>query len=77
MKKKWKYKEPRKFESSYFLRPRLRIEISCDIGNSKQKFMKFKIPVKVSIKILVFWDVASCRSVDRYERFDGAFCLHL
>lgn len=28
-------------------------------------------------KIMVFWDMASCKLVDEYQRFGATFCLHL
>jgi hypothetical protein len=34
-------------------------------------------PVKIHIKIPVFWDVSPCSSVDRYPCFGGTCYFHL
>jgi hypothetical protein len=39
--------------------------------------VRFEIPMAVTVKIAVFWDLAPHISIDKYEDFGATSCLHL
>jgi hypothetical protein len=51
-------------------------EIFCSLLNKTSKYLRFEVFTAVTIKNVVFWDVAPCRYfVNR--RFGGTYLLHL
>jgi hypothetical protein len=39
-------------------------------------YMRFQVPMAVSMMFRVFWDVAPCSHVEVDQCFRGAYCLH-
>jgi hypothetical protein len=40
------------------------------------KCVRFQVLMTASMKMAVFWAVASCSLVEVYKRYSDAFCLH-
>jgi hypothetical protein len=47
------------------------------ISGRKYIFVRFEIPIVVTMKITVFWDVTMCSLVCRHQCFGGMNHLHL
>jgi hypothetical protein len=41
------------------------------------KYVKPKVLTAGTIKIIAFWDMLACTSVNSYQHFYGLYCLHL
>jgi hypothetical protein len=49
------------------------LTVDCD----SRKCLKLHFLTPVLQKIQLFWDVALCRLVNSYSRFEGSYCFHL
>lgn len=49
--------------------------IMCRIW--KYWYLKFEFLTAVTVKIMFFWDVVLCTTVDGHKSFEGTYCFHL
>jgi hypothetical protein len=45
-------------------------------GRNCKYVVRFQVLTATSMKMIVFWGITSCRFLEVYRRFRGAYCLH-